>query len=589
MPVEIYEIVYFCMLIVRIIKCFMSRFFVICLFVCFLSSLFGQSENWMIPPVEHKVRLAGTFGELRNNHFHTGVDIKSSNGKAGDKILAVADGYISRIKISATGYGNALYIDHPNGLTTVYAHLNKFDDTFDEFVEKCQYALEQFEFDTTLSADLFPIIQGQVIGIMGNSGRSYGPHLHFEIRETESEIPYNPLSRGVEITDDVAPNVNYITVNYLDNTLQKRESKKVSVQKSNGIYKPVGGVIKIPAWRVGLSVFTRDLMTGVSNKNGIYSANLRVDDKSVFSFAMDSISFDDFRYLNAHIDYEHYKKSKHRIHQLYRKKGNLIPIYTENEEQVIKLYAEKARKVEIDIADIHGNTSTIKFDILRDTTMIAFKEKSFQYYLEFNEAHIINRQSVKMSFRPNTFYEDYYMSVEQTDEKEANYVSSVFHIGDVNTAIHKSFDLYIKPASLDSNLLSKVFVAHCDKNNYSSYGANIIDNMIGTRVKNLGNYVLMLDTIAPTIVVKSAPKQVQKGSLLRFVIDDNIDSKGSARDLRYNAWVDDQWILMKYDLKTKSISHVVDQKWPKGSHTLKIEIIDDRDNTTIWKKEIIKL
>ncbi len=543
----------------------------------------------MIPPVDHKVRLAGTFGELRNNHFHTGVDIKSSNGRIGDKIRTVADGYISRIKISATGYGNALYIDHPNGYTTVYAHLDHFNPALEQFVEQCQYQLQQFEFDTTLTANYFPLKQGEIIGAMGNSGRSYGPHLHFEIRETTSEIPYNPLSHGVEITDKMAPNVQYITINYLDNQLLKRASRKVPLKKTNGIYAPTNKVLKIPAWRAGISVFTRDLMTGVSNKNGIYKAEMRVDNEKVFSFTMDSISFDDFRYLNAHIDYDHYKKTKHRIHQLYRKKGNQIPIYQEQSDQIIKLYAEKPRNIEIDVADIHGNTSSIQFQLLRDTSMMSFTEKSFQYFLNYSEAHIIDRKHVKIRFAENTFYEDYYLSVHESSEKESNYCSSVYHIGEENTAIHRPFDLYIKAEGIDSSNISKVFVAHCDKNKYSSYGAHIINDMIGAPVKSLGTYVLMIDTIAPTLKPIAAPRQVQNGSKISFVIDDNIQVKGQARDLRYNAWIDDQWILLKYDLKSKSIYHYVDEKWPKGKHTLRIELIDDRDNRTIWEKEISKI
>jgi len=567
----------------------MLRLFIICLVSLVANNGFSQGADWMIPPVKHKVRLAGTFGELRNNHFHTGVDIKSSNGMAGDQVLAVADGFISRIKISSTGYGNALYIDHPNGLTTVYAHLKSLEVGIADFLDSCQYAMQSFEIDTLLPPNLIKVEQGQQIGIMGNSGRSYGPHLHFEIRETKSEVPFNPLAHGVKITDDVAPQVNYVTLNYLDNEYHKQGSQKISLQKNGNHYTPSkSNTIKVPAWRVGISVFTRDLMTGVSNRNGIYSAKLKVDDQDVFSFKMDSISFDDFRYLNAHIDYEHYKENKHRIHQLYRKPGNHIPIYQESENQVVKLYAEKERKIDILISDFDGNQSTISFGLLRDTSMVGHKEKVFQYFLKHDEAHIINRDDVKIRLEENTLYEDLFLSVERSEEKELNYVSPVFHIGDDHTAVHRPFDLYIARNEVDSALLDKIIVVSCEKNKYYSYGGEVLENLVGAKVKTLGAYVLMIDTIPPTIVAKSVPSEVKNGTRIQFTIDDNITVKGQASDPIYNAWIDDKWILMRYDMKSKTLSHYVDNRWTAGKHAFKLEVVDDRGNTSTYEKVIIK-
>ena len=565
----------------------MSKYLLICMLILQSISGNGQVVEWMDPPVKHTVRLAGTFGELRTNHFHTGVDIKSSNGKIGDKIYAVADGFVSRIKISSTGYGNALYIDHPNGKTTVYGHMNSFIDTFEQVVNSIQYGSQSFEIDSSFVADQLPVTRGQWIGIMGNSGRSYGPHLHFEIRDTKTEIALNPLANGVVITDILAPAVDYLMIHTLDDQHLTIASEKIILTKSGNEYKPATSTIKIPAWRVGLAVFTRDLMSGVSNKNGLYSAMLKVDGVEAYSFEMDSISFDHFRYLNAHIDYAHYKKTKHKLHQLYRKKGNKIPIYRESDEQFIKLYNNKPREIEIVLSDFHNNVSTIRFSMIRDTNMHSLPSRTFQYFLPYNDAHIISREDVKMKFDEGSFYEDYYMTVESVNEKEKNYQSEVYHIGEKETAIHRPFDLYIR-CNIDSALMSKVTVSSCDDGEYSSYGGESMGDLIGAKVKTLGAYVLLLDTVPPVIKPISVPQEIKKGMKLKFQIDDNLQVKGQAKDPIYRATLDGKWILMTYDMKLKTLSHLVDESWPSGEHVLRLSVADDRGNESIWEKKLAK-
>ena len=322
---------------VRLLIFFMIRFFIICVLGFSFSNVSAQDLSWMQAPVKHKVRLAGTFGELRNNHFHTGLDIKSSNGQVGDDIIAVADGVVRRVRIAMGGYGHVLYIDHPNGYTSVYAHLNEFRPDIDSFMLAEQYRLQTYELDTTFEKTIFSVKQGEKIGVMGLTGRSFGPHLHFEVRKTKSEIPINPLFFNLDVIDNLAPKVDYVLVNHLDDKHRIQGSQKIELEKKGNNYAPTNKTIKIPAWRVGLGVFVRDLMTGVSNKNGIYKGELFVDDQSLFSYKMDSISFDEFRYLNAHIDYKHYKDSKNRIHSLYKRPGNKIRIYNDSLSSVIKL------------------------------------------------------------------------------------------------------------------------------------------------------------------------------------------------------------------------------------------------------------
>jgi len=565
----------------------MKYILVICIL---LSSFFGvsaQDENWMVPPIKHGVGLAGTFGELRKNHFHTGVDIKSSNGRTGDPILAVADGVVSRIKVSFAGYGNTLYIDHPNGHTTVYAHLQKFRPDLEDFIDSLQYAKQVFEIDTLLASSEFLVTQGEQIGVMGTSGRSYGPHLHFEVRNTKSEQALNPLEHGIEVRDDIAPRVNYMILQYLNDELKLQSSKKIALTKESNIYKPKEKMLSIPAWRIGVVAFVRDLMTGVSNRNGIYEGELEVDGKVEFMFRMDTISFDDFRKLNGHIDYDYYQKKNVRAHQLYKKPGMNMGIYKQSQSGVIPLYASKPRDVKVSLRDYEGNTSEIVFSVLRDTSMLGYPGINYNYFLPFGEPHIISRGDVKIRFSESCFYENTYLSVERSDEKEYNYASPVFHIGDPNQATFGYFDLYIQHEISDSTLLNKAIVAACDKNEYTSFGGTLVNDMIGTKVRDFGSYVVMLDTVPPTISVVSAPYELKKGSSIILKIDDNMEVRGYAKDLRYEAYLDGDWILFQYDLKTKRIKHTVDERWKPGKHKISVKVYDDRNNETIWTKDVL--
>jgi len=260
-------------------------------------------QDYFRSPVDHDIKLSGTFGELRPNHFHAGIDIKAQMGKTGQNIFAVADGIVSRINIKSSGYGNALYIDHPNGYTSVYAHLEKFPKHIAEYMKEQQYDTHTSEIEHYPSAGMFSFQKGDIIGTLGMSGRSYGPHLHFEIRDTESEIPINPLLFGFSIDDKVRPDLRSVKLYGLDDQMCELESKQYTLRKRGSSYKPSKDTLMMKSSEVGVALKAYDQMTGVSNLNGIYALEMYVDDSIHFQFTMDKISFDETRYINAHMDY----------------------------------------------------------------------------------------------------------------------------------------------------------------------------------------------------------------------------------------------------------------------------------------------
>lgn len=270
------------------------RFFIfIIISTVFLLAFKNEEKNYPTndfrSPIGFPIRLSGTFAELRPNHFHGGLDIKPKvNGKQGDAIFAIADGYISRISISAHGYGNVLYVTHSNGYTSIYAHLQKFIPAVTEYIEKRQYANQSFEFDEMVNAAEFPISKGEQIAYLGNTGDSFGPHLHFEIRDTKTDIPINPLYFGFNILDNKKPFLQQLKIYELNHNHETTNAKTYNISNLKGVYQIQPNVLEIPSNRMAIGVKAYDQISGTSNANGIFSMDIFQDDSLIYRFEMEN-------------------------------------------------------------------------------------------------------------------------------------------------------------------------------------------------------------------------------------------------------------------------------------------------------------
>ena len=287
----------------------LSFVFILSIFSCLLTAQENHyPQNYFRSPMDIPIYLAGNFGELRTNHFHAGIDIKTQ-GVEGKKIYAAADGYVSRIKVQHGGYGKVVYIDHPNGYTTAYAHLKAFSTKIDSFAKKEQYKNQSFTFNWYPEPNQIPIKKGEVIALSGNTGRSGGPHLHYEIRETKSEHPLNVLLFGMQIKDNIKPIIRGIRIYPLDNQSTVNGQPKALYFKATNT--PSGNtlnVVPVVSKKIGFGIETLDKINGSGNRCGIYRIQLKIDGKIVFEQKMDKVPFNESRYLNAHTDY-HYKKT----------------------------------------------------------------------------------------------------------------------------------------------------------------------------------------------------------------------------------------------------------------------------------------
>lgn len=557
-----------------------------------LLALNAQNSDWMINPVQHKIGLSGTFGELRTNHFHAGIDIKSSNGRIGDPIVAIADGYISRVQISKTGYGNALYISHPNNRTSVYGHLDSFEPPFSTFIESIQYQKKSFEIDTIFEIDSMLFVQqGQQIGSMGNTGNSFGPHLHFEIRNTETEVLYNPLRHGIQLTDRTKPHFKRIRIHHLAADTSEITAKNYDIKKiSSGKYTIDNGRVDIPAWRAGFSSLVHDLYDGISNQNGIYSLRFLVDDTLRFSIQFDSLAFTGLHYCNAHTDYKHAVEDRKKVHRCFKLPGNQLENIQESKGAIVKLYKNKGRSIEIQVADFYGNTSIVQFDAYRSDVEPDARVFEPCYLIPWANKAILDDKNYILSLEEETFYSDICLSVLELEDSDPSQYSNTIKIGERTTPIAKKYILGLPIHSLDSIDVGKLCIISCDKNKAGeTFGGEFINNQYVTAYLNrLGSFSVGIDTIKPTINVVSFPYQVHQGSKIAFKITDNYIPRSLAQDLRYEVLINGKWVLFDFDLKTETISYKVDSKIKPGKNKLELKVIDDRGNVGTFVKEFIR-
>ena len=351
-----------------------------------------------VSPVNRQMKLSGTFGELRTNHFHGGLDVKSLYQVSGDPIYAAGGGYISKIKVDESGYGNSISIEHPNGYTTLYAHLDKFVPEIENYVKEQQYMLKSFEVEL-FPGHRFPVSQSQLIAYMGNTGVSFGPHLHFEVRHTHDQSQINPLHFGFEIADKTTPIIQNIVVYQFDalGQLLNTDLYKPKYKTAGQYYLP--NTLEISAASVAFGIRSYDTQDGGTNANGIYSIQCKADDEPAFAFALDEIPSEQTRYMNAHIDYKIKVNENLFTHRCYPLEGNKLPIYfTGNNKGKFEINREQPRHFTFTIADFNGNISNLTFDVIKSETLAPLAPIPVKYDAmgEPEDVTIVNREGIQI-------------------------------------------------------------------------------------------------------------------------------------------------------------------------------------------------
>lgn len=540
-------------------------------------------QDYFKKPLDIPLLLSGTFGELRSNHFHAGIDIKTK-GVTGLPVKASAEGYVGRIKVQHGGYGKALYIYHPNGYQTVYAHLDNYAPKIQELVKSTQYKKESYEIELFPSASELKIEQGEIIGYSGNSGSSGGPHLHFEIRDFNSK-PMNPFLFGFEeVKDSKKPQIFALHAYPLGseshiNGSRDRVQLKL-VQRSDGTYKtdPINAF-----GTIGFGIDAYDILDLAYNKNGVYSVKTLLNGKPVFENTFDKFSFYETRYINRLIDFEYYNNNRRRIHKLFVESNNPLSVYKDvYDKGMVGIQKDNLdQNFEILVSDFKGNTQSISIPIKTD-----FKEDlpakeiiETEYFAKANAASVFEEGKVDIYIPKNALYEDTYLDI--------NIEGLSVDLHKFTTPLHKSITLGFDVSQYALEDQAKLYIAQVtswgSKYYVSTYRKK---NRLTTKTNQFGTYKLFEDKTPPSIKPKNF-KDKQWISNFRFLELEIEDAETGIES--YRATVNGEFILMEYDYKTKTLTHDFnDGKISDTKNELKVVVTDKVGNTAIFEAEFFR-
>lgn len=564
----------------------LKPFLVAILLAFFASFLNAQPNNYpkdyFRSPLNVPLYLAGNFGEIRSNHFHAGIDIKTQQ-REGLNVYAAAEGYVSRISISLYGYGKSLYIVHPNGYTTVYAHLQRFSPEIEEFVRQQQYNKKKFTLNLFPKKGELLVSKGDTIAISGNTGGSGGPHLHFEIRDSRNSVPINPLLFGFKIKDDIKPILKHLSIYPLNDTSTingKNEPLHLKLYGSAGKYRFAKTVNLRARGIIGTGIETIDRLNGSNNRCGVYSIKLSADGKIVYQHEMEKIPFHLSRYINSHVDYYETRKNKRRVQKSFLDPNNQLNIYTELNTGGKLYFSKYGHDLNYEVYDSYGNTSQIDFKIALDSIPFFPEEKndSTQTF-QFAHENYFETDSLKVTIKSNSLYRDLPLKWRK-GKRIAKSFAPTFEIMDRYTPLHKKAEIKIKIDSVSTDLKNKLYaVSLNEKNKVSSApGGKVKGGWVTFKTKNFGVYTVLLDTIPPSI-----KKHNFKGNGKTFSTMKNISFKIKDHESgikSFNGYIDNEWVLMEFDKKKSKLWYEFDAKrLTRGKHKLKVVITDNVGNS----------
>ena len=562
----------------------MQKFIFLLVIICLSIKTYAQKayngNNYamaeFIPPLAiTPPALAGSFGELRANHFHSGLDFKT-NQQTGYPVYAIADGYISRLRIQNSGFGLALYINHPNGFTSVYAHLSRFNPKIAQIVKTLQYKNKAYELDEFPNSTLIPLRKGDIIAYSGNTGSSGGPHLHFEIRDTKTETTINPQLLGIEIPDDIPPVIKAMYVYRLNgksfNEFTPKQYFQVVDNQGNYSLNKVNQINL--GGEVGFGIVVTDKHNGKSGINGIYSIKLEVDGQTIFASTLDKFSFENSKAINSHIDYPALQQLKTSIQKSFVDPGNPLQIYSNlvNSGRVT-FNDNRLHLVKYTVTDAKGNSSTLQFNVLANSNAIINTPPQRSVTLfALNKTNEFNNTDVKVILPKGTLYNDLNFIYQQLPKPKNNAFSAVHQIQNSLTPLHLGFEIWIKA---DTNLYKFKDKALIVNTNRISQGGNFENGYVKAQPKKFGSFFITIDSISPSIVPLNVSngKNMSTYSTISFKISDNLSGIKS-----FNGYIDGKWILMEFDAKTANLWHTFDEQTQTGKHSFELLVTDLKDN-----------
>lgn len=538
-----------------------------------------------VVPMDIPLYLAGNFMEPRIGHFHSGIDIKT-NGVEGVPVKAVKDGFVSRIRVSAWGYGKALYVQHTDGTTTVYGHLSRFAPTIKEAALRLHYAKKAFEIDQPIDAGVLPVKQGEVIAWSGNTGGSSAPHLHFEVRRTADQHALDPEANGIDLADNIAPDIVGIRLYALDSLSRTcpypGKAMGFAAELRNSVYGLAPDVNVSAYGTVGIAVHTVDRYNGTSNKCGVRSIELFVDSVKAFSVRLDEIDFDLNRYCDAHMDFALEKDRDMMYHRLYKLPNDPLKVYgTEPMQGRITLTAGQKRKIAVVVTDANGNRSSLVFTLKGANLqeVIAWpSERAQGVPFRYDRENRMARDDIRLVVPALSLYDDLDLNYRRYPAPKGC-VSALHAVHDPLTPLRLAAQLSLHTDSVPLPLRNKALIVKAEgAGRYSPQGGTWENGWVTANVRSFGNYTVMLDSVAPKITAIDMRTDMRGRNGFSIRVADNLSGVD-----KWTATLDGEWILMEYEPKEKTLTHTFDGRNDRaGERSFALEVVDERGNKAAY-------
>ena len=556
----------------------MKKFFtILCLQLFFLmtnAQLFPDPDypsDYFSYPLRIPMRLNANFGEMRPNHFHMGLDLFTER-RENLPVYAPADGWVSKLKIDPSGFGNAIYLSHPNGYTTLYAHMNSFASFMEEALEDGQYANESWKGDVNFSENVLKVKKGDFIGYSGNTGASAGPHVHYEIRTTEEDVCVNPLFFH-PVRDITPPVIQRIAVYDRNRSTYEQTPKIITAVRAGNEYVAPGNVITVQSRRISVAIVASDAITGIPNQNGIYEAVAYLDDIPVSGFYMDGIGYNQTRYLNAHIDYRLQASSGSYFQHLTPLPGNRLPIYYKKNDGV--LYLDKDNhQLKIKVKDPNGNETVFKTDIrvvapVHVTTNV---QKDSRYMMP-NQLNVFENEKVQLVSTEKSFY-DAFRFIYQSKPAVSG-LSDIHQLHNQSIPVHDSMIVRLKAnKTLNAAQSARVVMIREGKGKKDIRRTSLTRDWYEAKFRDFGEFYLTLDEQPPVITVNGLHEGavVTGGHVITCTVTDNLQ-----KIYRFRVEIDGSWIM--FTGTGPVFRYRVDEHCPTGNHVLKIFAEDVAGNS----------
>lgn len=550
------------------------------------TALFAQEnypENYFRSPMDLPLHPSGTFGELRRNHFHAGIDYRTEQ-REGLPVYAAADGYVSRIKISSYGYGTALYIDHPNGYTTLYGHLSKYAPEIEAYVRAKQYEKKSFDIELFPQPGELPVTKGELVALSGNTGGSGGPHLHFEYRDTKTEEIINPLFFGLNkiMKDSQKPTVYGVMAYALEDKAVVNESEKPVTLNLKLLKDGTYLADKIYArGAMGFSINATDKSTGSLGNNGVFKIETFINGNREFKVVFDQFAFDESRYINNFIDYQKYNATKQRYQKLFINTPYTLGVIRDNTTNgKIDIKEGETINYRIEVSDFHGNKRIVNGSIEYSDkpATITQPKKVTPYFVKAANDNSYTKDGVSVFIPAHALYEDFYMDFDVKD--------SILYLHDDSVPVHGNIIVSFDVSHLSPEVLQKTFIAGVDGKRLLYNNSYMENGRLTAKVRYLGQFKLAQDDTAPKIYSASFAEGKWLSSKDTFSLKISDDLAGIAT---FDAWLNGKWILMHYDYKTRIIFHnfsdgIVDE----GRNDLKVTVTDNVGNSTTFETHFFR-